>query len=126
MNAVLGIAIASLAATMSSTLCIDLFGTGTAWIGVVTAALTSAWWCSTAGAAAVCSGLAIGAMELLAMWPQADRDLTQLGAHVATAALLAAAFSLTRRTAADNSATSQAQETASEGQAESDEVNDED
>ena len=60
------------------------------------------------------------------MWPQADRDLSQLGAHVATAALLAAAFSLTRRTAADNSATSQARETASEGQFESDEVNDED
>ena len=100
-----------LAAVVAASAAIDLLGVGSPWIGVGAAALTSALLTDRTTAAALSASCAITTLEVLVLWRGVDNDLMQAALHLGGAALLAAAFSLTRLRTAATSATSPGPET---------------
>jgi hypothetical protein len=95
-----------IAAVVAASAAIDLFGTGSPWIGIGAAASAAALLAPRPVAAALCAGCAIATIEVLVLWRGVDNDLVQAALHLGVAAFLAAAFSLTRLRTAATSATS--------------------
>ncbi len=125
MTIALRVALTLIVAVITAVTSIDVLGQSSPWVAVVAAALVAGWSCHNAPAAALCTVMALTCLEALVLW-RGTGELAQAAAHVATGALLAAAFALTRGSQADNSATSQAQNKGSEPVKLSDEVSNED
>ncbi len=125
MNVALRVALTLIVAVITGVTSIDMLGQSSPWVPVVAAALVAGWSCHSAPTAALCAAMALTCLEGLVLW-RGGGELPQAATHVATGALLAAAFALTRGSQADNSATSQAQDKGSEPVKLSDEVSNED
>ena len=104
---------------------IDLIGSGSPWLTLGLAILAAVLVCQQPISSSICAGTTMLVIDGLAVI-NGQKDPAQAGLHVAIAALLAAAFALTTRSQADNSATSQAQEPPVKPVMTSEEVCDED
>ena len=108
-NAVFRVILVIVLTIICSATTIDLIGSGSPWLTLGLATLAAVLVCQRPIPSSICAGTTMLVIDGLVVI-NGQKDPAHTGLHVAIAALLAAAFALTRSSQTDNSATSQAQE----------------